>query len=225
MRATGFASGLTFCLTAFLAVFSLPAHAESGGLLSSDAGEVDEVTQDEGGLWESWGQFNFIEGSVGLSLESEDLYATASAFVLRSIVIGPLGVEVQMLEWIRPGGAPHRDRSTFGALYLHVVPWVSRKEPTTWKDTPRVSVLDFYAGGSAWAFRSDNDPPEDPEGQDDGMDWGHQYFRTGVRFVSCGGYRSFALDYGVIVSPPAAGSDVDEFSQYAAIHVGFGYVY
>jgi hypothetical protein len=186
-----------------------------------------ETTDDldwQSGLGAGWEQLDFIAIAAGTAFQQGDGHASVSVLALRGAYWGPLGVELQLYEWLHPGGSTNRDKHSFLPLYVHLIPWVVRRgRASTYPREFQAFVVDAFVGGSAWAYRTDNE--ERPDVVDEpaqGWDWGHQYLRGGVRLIRATETTSLGVEYGVVVSRPDGGPDVDDVSQYLAVYAAVG---
>ena len=171
-----------------------------------------------------WGQLSIVEGCIGPSLDYDNAYVNASILAVRETYWGPWGLEMSLYEFLRPGGATQRDKHSFLPVYLHFAPWVWRTKMPGREGGTRTAVLCAFAGGSAWAYRSDNPEPRGDDEPGQGPDWGHQYARAGVRYIRHSGSGSLGIECGVVLSPPDVGSSVDPLSAYVALHVSVSFV-
>jgi hypothetical protein len=194
------------------------------GANSAVAEQRDGVSGHGNGSGPKLEQLSLAEATIGSVAGEHDMHVSVSALVLRGAYWGPLGVELQVFEWLHPGGSANRDKHSFLPVYLHVFPWVLRRGSSETPDGRfRVYILDAFVGGSAWAFRTDNDIPGVVDEPEQGWDWGHQYLRAGVRLSRATEEVSLGVEYGVAVSRADGGPDVGDVSHYLAAYMAIGF--
>ena len=202
------------CLSSAVLLVALAAVLIAAGPVRAESSDTTD---------QYWSQLSILEGCVGPSLNHADAHASASVLAVRGTCWGILGLELHLYEFIRPGGATQRDKHSFLPVYVHFAPWIWRTQNPGREGGTRTSVLCFFAGGSAWAYRTDNPAPKaDDEPYE--WDWGHQYFRAGARYIRELEAGSLGVECGVVLSSPDEGSDVDAVSSYLALQLCAGLV-